>query len=221
MEISYWQSRWRNDKIGWHMDVVYPPLRKHWPQLSLKSQARVLVPLCGRSHDMKWLAQQNFQVIGVEVSQKALRDFMNQWDEKFSTNSSHGFTIYKSASIELWQGDFMKIPERKIKPVDAVYDKAAIVALPKKMRTEYANKLLELCDDHTQILLQTFEYKQNEMNGPPFSVDEEEINQHFGDYFSITLLHKQSLFDELSKFQRRGLSSNLVEKIFHLEQLDD
>lgn len=203
------------------MDVVYPPLRKLWPQLSLKSQTRVLVPLCGRSHDMKWLAQQNCQVIGVEVSQKALQKFMNQCGDKFSTNSSHGFMIYKSASIELWQGDFMKIPESKIKPVDAVYDKAAIVALPKNMRTEYADKLLELCDEHTQILLQTFEYKQDEMNGPPFSVDEEEINRLFGHRFGITLLHKRSLFDELSKFQRRGLSSNLVEKVFHLEQLAD
>ncbi len=219
MEISYWQSRWRNDKIGWHLDVVYPPLRKFWSQLSLKSQARILVPLCGRSQDMKWLAEQSCRVIGVEVSQKALQDFMELWDEEFTTDSSHGFTIYQSTSIELWQGDFMKIPENKIKPVDAIYDKAAIVALPENMRNEYAKKLLNLCNTHTQILLQTFEYKQDEMNGPPFSVDEKEISRLFGDRFSITLLHEQSLFDELSIFQRRGLSSYLVEKVFHLEPL--
>ena len=201
------------------MDVVYPPLRKLWPQLSLKSQARVLVPLCGRSMDMKWIAEQGCQVIGVEVSQKALQDFMDRWDEEFTTDSSHGFTIYKSPSIELWQGDFMKIPESKIKPVDAIYDKAAIVALRKDMRSKYAKKLLKLCHANTQILLQTFEYKQDEMNGPPFSVDGEEISRLFGHQFSITSLHEQSLFDELSKFQRRGLSSYLVEKVFHLKPL--
>jgi thiopurine S-methyltransferase len=216
MEISYWQSRWQKNNIGWHMDIVYPPLPRLLPQLSLKSQSRVLVPLCGRSLDMKWLSEQNHYVIGVEVSQKALQEFIESCDQAFVSDSSHGFTIYRSPSIELWQGDFLKVPENVIKPLDAIYDKAAIVALPENLRPDYAQKLLDLCHEHSQILLQTFVYKQNEMNGPPFSVDEEEINRLFGHRFSITLLHERSLFDELSKFQRRGLSSYLIEKVFHL-----
>lgn len=220
MEISYWQSRWRKNNIGWHMDIVYPQLRNIWPQLSLASDTRILVPLCGKSLDMKWLADQGHDVIGVEVSQKALQEFMNNYPEEFTEKTSHGFTIYCSPSIELWEGDFLKLPSKEIPALDVIYDKASIVALPPGMRKEYAKKVLELCGENTQILLQTFEYNQDEMNGPPFSVDEKEIKHHFGDRFELTLLREQSKFEELSKFQFRGLTSYLKERVFHLKPLN-
>lgn len=202
------------------MDIVYPPLPKIWSQVSLASNARILVPLCGKSLDMKWLADQGHYVIGVEVSQKALQEFMDNYPDDFTEESSHGFTIYRSPSIELWEGDFLKLPLKEIPALDLVYDKASIVALPPAMRKKYAQKLLQLCEKDTQILLQTFEYNQDEMNGPPFSVDEKEINHHFGERFELRLLHEQSKLEELSKFQRRGLTSYLKERVFHLKPLN-
>ncbi len=219
MEISYWQSRWQKNKIGWHMEVVYPQLPKLWSILSLKKGARVFVPLCGKSLDMKWLAEQGYYVFGVDVSGKALHEFMDIVPQSFSENSSHGFSIYRSKSIELWEGDFMKLPVAQVSKLDAIYDKASIVALPADMRKMYAHKLLELCINRTQILLQTFTYDQDEMNGPPFSVNEEEIRQLFGHRFNLQLLHEQSKLEELKKFQRRGLSSYLIEQVYHLNPL--
>lgn len=217
MEISYWQSRWHKNNIGWHMDTVYPQLPEIWPQLSVKSDARVLVPLSGKSLDMKWLAEQGHAVIGVEVSGKALREFRDLYDQPFTEDSSHNFTIYRSDSITLWEGDFLKLPATEIPALDIIYDKASIVALPKEMRVRYAQKVLELCGSSTKILLQTFEYNQDEMTGPPFSVDEQEIEQLWGHRFEINLLFEQSKLEELNKFQRRGLSSYLTEKIYHLK----
>lgn len=216
MELSYWKSRWQKDNTGWHMDIVYPQLPKVWPKLSLKPDARVLVPLCGKSLDINWLTEQGHYVIGAEASPKALREFMDQYPHDFSKDSSHGFTIYRSESIELWEGDFLKLPKEKIPALDVVYDKASIVALPPEMREFYAQKILSLCGKETQILLQTFDYEQDEMTGPPFSVDEKEIRTYFGHRFELELLHKQSKFDELSKFQQRGLSSYLNEKVYRL-----
>lgn len=216
MELSYWKSRWQKDNTGWHMDIVYPQLPKVWPKLSLKSDARVLVPLCGKSLDMNWLTEQGHYVIGVEASPKALREFMDQYSHDFSKDSSHGFTIYRLESIELWEGNFLKLPKEKIPALDVVYDKASIVALPPEMRESYAQKILSLCGKETQILLQTFDYEQDEMTGPPFSVDEKEIRTYFGHHFELELLHEQSKFDELSKFQQRGLSSYLNEKVYRL-----
>lgn len=217
MEISYWKSRWQKNNTGWHMDVVYPPLPEIWPQLSLSSGARVFVPLCGKSLDIKWLTEHGHQVIGVDVSGKALRELMNQYDEQFSQDASHGFPIYRSESLELWEGDFLKLPTSKIPPLDIIYDKASIVALPKKMRNIYAQKVLELCGKDCQILIQTFEYNQEEMTGPPFSVDEEELKQLYSPRFELQMLHEQSKFEELSKFQQRGLSSYLNEKVYQLK----
>lgn len=201
------------------MDAVYPQLPRLWPLLSLKSNARILVPLCGKSLDMQWLAEQGCNVIGVEVSAKALREFRDGYPGEFSEDSSYGFTIYRSNSIELWQGDFLKLPVTEIPRFDLIYDKAAIVALPREMRASYAKKVLELCGEHTQILLQTFEYIQKEMSGPPFSVDEKELRKYFDHRFEMTLLHEQSKLNELSKFQRRGLSTYLSEKVYLLKPL--
>uniref|UniRef100_UPI003566698E thiopurine S-methyltransferase n=1 Tax=Fodinibius sp. TaxID=1872440 RepID=UPI003566698E len=175
MEVSYWKSRWRKDNIGWHIKEVYPPLRTFWPQLNLPPGARVLVPLCGKSHDLNWLVAQGARVTGVEVSLKALREVMRRSAASFTRTESHGFPVFQSESMELWQGDFQQLPHAPIHPADAVYDKSSLVALPAAMRKKYARKLLELRDSHTQILLQSFEYKQDEMNGPPFSVPEREI----------------------------------------------
>lgn len=219
MELSYWQSRWNKDKTGWHMEVVYPQLPKLWPTFSLAKESRILVPFCGKSLDMKWLIEQGHYVIGVDAVEKALTEFIDSYPKPFSKDSSHGFQIYKSNNLELWQGDFLKLPATKVENIDAVYDKAALVAIPKENRKDYAQKIIALCNKDTHIFLQTFEYRQEEMSGPPFSVSEQEVKTLFGGHFDIEILHKQSKFDELAKFQQRGLSSYLIEKVYHLSPL--
>lgn len=216
MELSYWQSRWQNDKTGWHMDVVYPLLKQYWQHLQLPEGANVLVPLCGKSKDLHWLADHHFHVIGVDVSQKALQSVMDKRSEAFSKSTSHGLTRYRSEAMELWEGDFLKVPAAEIPPLHAIYDKAALIALPPQQRKAYADKVLELCSPSTQIFLQTFEYEQAEMNGPPFSVHQKEVNELFGKHFKIDLLHEQSKFEELQGFHKRGLTSYLLEKVYLL-----
>lgn len=220
MEISYWQSRWEKDNTGWHMDIVYPVLPKIWPKITLEKQSTILVPLCGKSLDLQWFVEQGHFVIGVDASPKAHRTIMDRSSESFKKGSSHGFTIYKSEKLELWEGNLMKLPESKIPPVHLIYDKAAIIALPPKMRLPYAKKLIGLCNPHTYMVLQTFEYLQEEMNGPPFSVDERELEKLFGNHFSLDLLHEQSKLNELDRFRQRGLSSYLHEKVHLLKPLE-
>ncbi|MBN2730806.1 MAG: hypothetical protein JXR26_00120, partial [Balneolaceae bacterium] len=118
--------------------------------------------------------------------------------------------------MELWQGDVFKLQKRWLPAIDAIYDKAALIALPPEMRKVYAITLKSLLQPHTQIFINCFEYNQNEMPGPPFAVFRDELESLLGDQFNIKLLHTQSLFDELIKFQRRGLHSYLKEKIYRL-----
>ena len=58
MDEAFWQRRWARNEIGFHLNEVNPYLRRHWPSLKLAQGARVLVPLCGKSLDMAWLADQ-------------------------------------------------------------------------------------------------------------------------------------------------------------------
>ena len=212
MELSYWESRWKKDKTGFHMPGGYSALKSHWPKLTLPEAPAVLVPLCGKSADMIFMENQGAQVTGVEISEKAVRSFFKENDRNFETDTFADFTIRRSGNIQIWQGDFMKFPDSKA-DVDLIYDKAALVALPPEKRQSYADKLLSLAGPGTQILLHHFMYPQQEMPGPPFSVGSAEINTYFSDRFSLHLLEENEIpSGEFIPFQRRGLESPLIER---------
>lgn len=217
MELSYWDSRWKKGNIGFHMNEVYPGLKRHWESVPLQAISTVLVPLCGKSKDLIWLSEKAKKVIGSEISETAVQEFFSENNLKYTKNTFGDFSIYSSKNIEIWQGDFLKLPEWKIPDTDLIYDKAALVALPPEMRIKYANKVQKLISSHTHILLQHFIYNQNEMNGPPFSVDHNEIETLFGASFTQKILQKdQLLLKNFKKFQNRGLKSELIEYLLLL-----
>lgn len=219
MEISYWQARWNKDKTGWHMQQVYPHLRTYWHNLGLKEGTTVLVPLCGKSLDLLWLKQQNHRVVGVELSGKAVEAFFREHQLSFEKSSKASFDIYSSGNLSIWKGDFFKLQPEFLPGIDAIYDKAALIALPKEKRKAYARHVINLSHKSTQVLMNTFEYKQEEMTGPPFSVAYDEVSRLYGKFFNITLLHEASIFQDLPKFHFRGLSSYLIEKLYHLKPI--
>lgn len=219
MELSYWQSRWRKGNTGFHLDEVYDGLKYGFSHLDLPDSPAVLVPLCGKSLDLIWLSEKCFKVIGVETSEIAIQQFFCRHSLEYSMQNFGTFTVYKSNNLELWCGDFLKIPPKKVDPIHLIYDKAAIVALPKRMRPAYSEKLKEFCNNNTQILMQYFTYPQDEMNGPPFSVPSEEISAYFEPDFQIQTLKKENLrLQYYQKFQKRGLKSQLIEYLLLLSK---
>lgn len=216
MNISYWKNRWEKGNTGWHMDHIYPLLPKLWSQLNLPAEAKVLVPLCGKSMDLLWLLQKNFHVIGIEVSAKAIKEFERSSSLSFTCTNRGEHTVFEANSIEIWKDNFLDISPEVIGKVDAIYDKAALIALPPEVRKEYIPHLQSFCNSHTQILLQTFEYKQEEMQGPPFSVSQKELRTYFGPNFEIKLLFEKSKLDEFERFKERGLTSYFIENIYQI-----
>jgi len=216
MEISYWKSRWNRGRTGWHMEEVYPHLKTYWRRLELDRGSSVLVPLCGKSLDLLWLADRGHRVFGVEVSEIAIREFLEEAGLNWEEREKGPFTLYRAGQIRLWQGNFFDLEPGMLPRLDAIYDKAALIALPEEKRAEYARLINRLCVPATRILLNSFEYDQDEMSGPPFAVFEDELQRHFGGRFDLELLHEESLFDRLVKFRQRGLSTYLTEKLYLL-----
>ena len=216
MELSYWKARWQKNKTGWHMNDVYPHLPAYWPNLQLEKGSAVLVPLCGKSLDLLWLKNHGYRVIGVDISPKAAENFFRDNRLDFKTSTKASFTVYKGDNLSIWCGDFFKLEAGFLPEISAIYDKAALIALPKGQRKRYAQKVLTICNQSTQMLMNTFEYEQDEMNGPPFSVFTDELAELYGEHFTIELLHEESIMENLVKFQHRGLSSYLIEKVYHL-----
>lgn len=221
MEISYWISRWEKDKTGWNQKQVNPKLRKYWKHLNTPANPAVLVPLCGKSIDLKWLSQQAQKVIGIEVSEKAVHDFLEQHANDYITQHRGEFTVYKSGTFEIWQGNYFHMKPSYLGPIDAVYDRAALVSMPPAKRVAYTKKLLELTENRAEMLLISFDYPQQEMTGPPFSVPDEEIQQHYGPHYEIEIINKENIIKSVQNFNRRGLKSYFFEKVYRLKPYEN
>lgn len=215
MELSFWKSRWEKGKTGFHSPIVNPKLKEYWPDFPLPKNSTVLVPLCGKSLDMRWLAEKGLQVIGIEISDIACHQFFEEQKLSFQIKSKGDFTVYESDNIKIWQGDFFKMKPQYLPEIHGIYDRAALVALPPKKREKYSKKIFTLTDSLCHIFLHSFEYPEMEMNGPPFSVSEEEIKQLYGNKFNITCLETIDILSNNEKFKRWGLSK-LKGKIYHL-----
>ena len=217
MELSYWISRWNKGNTGFHMENGYSGLEKHWPSLNIPAEGIALVPLCGKSLDLIWLSNRLKKVIGVEISEKAIIEFLKENKLNAEKNHYTEFTIYKAENTELWCGDFLKLPVHKIPELSLVYDKAALTALPEPMRKKYTTKVQSLMGNHTKLLLHHFVYPQQEMKGPPFSVSVAELNNFFDHNYTIKQLEKNEL-DLLNyqKFLKRGLKTYLIEYLLLL-----
>lgn len=210
---EFWHSKWASNQIGFHQDDVHPLLIQFWPKLQPKREDKVLVPLCGKSEDLVWLASKHNDVQGVELSNIAVRSF---FAEHFYTplvipvDARH--KLYQFDELSIYVGDFFTAP---IESVDVIYDRAALVALPKEMRVEYAERIKQSLNPGGRILLVTLDYNQDEMSGPPFSVTEQEVRELFQGY-TITHLYRDDADDTHPKIADKGMS-RFAEEVFLIE----
>ena len=207
MEPAFWHDRWENQDIGFHQADIHALLPKYWPRLELTSDAPVFVPLCGKSLDMVWLAQQGHRVIGAELSQRAIDDFFAERRLAPTTRASGSFVVKSAGPYELWCGDFFELPREAVAGVGGVYDRAALIALPQALRDQYAATLASLLPAQTRTLLITLEYEQSQMAGPPFSVPGDEVRALFAGSHQLEGLECRDVLDGHPHFQQRGLTA--------------
>lgn len=206
MDAQFWHERWENNQIGFHQPEGNTALRRHAQRFGSLAGRRVFVPLCGKSVDMLWLAAQGAEVIGVELSGRAIGDFFEA-QRLTPTRQQHGrLECFRAGPFTLWCGDFFDL-ERPVHlgQVQAVYDRAALVALPQAMRARYAPRLLELAGAAC-ILLITLDYDQARMPGPPFAVANEEVQTLFAARPGASLLESRDVISREPRFRERGLA---------------
>ncbi|NKQ11813.1 thiopurine S-methyltransferase [Pseudomonas sp. SST3] len=216
MDEGFWQRRWARNEIGFHLNEVNPYLRRHWPDLRLAEGARVLVPLCGKSLDLAWLAQQGFAVLGVELSERAVEDFFDEQGLIADVSVQGGFKVYRAGALEIRCGDFFALTPGDVADCQALYDRAALIALPPEMRQRYVEHLANILAPDCQGLLVTLDYEQAQMSGPPFAVSEAEVRRSLGLRWKIELLERVDVLSEDNwKFLERGLT-RLEESCYRL-----
>ncbi len=211
MDKQYWLDKWEISDIGFNQPKPHHLLTKYFGNLSLKPKARVFVPLCGKSIDILWLLEAGYQVVGIEISDIACEDFFKEHRLSYKASKQRDFMFYQGHHITLICGDFFGLTQDILGPVDAVYDRAALIALPSQERKQYAAHMIQLTPSNAQLFLITLKYTQAEFQGPPFSVSTEEVNMLYQKHLEIEFTHCAEIRKIAPHLQTKGLKKAFEE----------
>ena len=189
---THWHERWNEDRIGFHKDAPNENLIRHLDHLP---KGRVLLPLAGKSEDLWYLRDQAFKPTGVELVEKAVLEFFS--DRSLSPQKLEG-ERYVAEGVTMVCCDIFDF---EAKPFQAIWDRAAMIALPEDVRPRYAQKLIDLLAPAGTLLLCTIDYVGPKDVGPPFSVPDEEVHGYFKAHGTLELLdkHEVALGERLTK----------------------
>ncbi|MCU1733911.1 MULTISPECIES: thiopurine S-methyltransferase [unclassified Pseudomonas] len=215
MHADFWHKRWERNQIGFHQEQVNSYLAQYWPSLGINAGGRVLVPLCGKSLDLAWLAGQGLRVLGVELSQRAVEGFFAEQQLEPERFEHGAFTCYRSEGIELWCGDFFQLSAADVADCVGLYDRAALIALPSEMRERYAAHLNVILPTGCGAVLVTMDYDQSQLDGPPFAVTDDEVRRLFTPRWQILAEDEQDILGQSWKFLQAGVS-RLLERVYVL-----
>jgi len=216
MDPEFWHERWAANQIGFHQREINGHLQRHWHGLGLPSGSRILVPMCGKSLDMLWLREQGHAVAGVEISALAVAAFFRENRLTPEIREEAGYSRWSYDAMAIYCGDFFRLNTAALGTLDGCYDRAALVAMPDTLRPRYAGHLASLLSSAGRVLLVTMEYRQSEMNGPPFSVPDREVERLFTEQFTIKHLARFDALAANPAFRERGLTG-LTENIWCLQ----
>jgi thiopurine S-methyltransferase len=215
MEPQFWHERWAINQIGFNQSDVNPHLLKLWPELNVNRGERVFVPLCGKSIDMTWLANQDLYVVGAELSETAVAAYFSENGLKPDIREQGAFKVYRHESCEIWCGDFFALKAKDIGSCTAFYDRAALIALPAEMRWRYVEQLNRLLSEDARGLLITLDYEQSQIPGPPFSVDDDEVQQLMTPQWRVKRVGEWDVLEQSAKFKQAG-ATRLMEYAYRM-----
>ena len=187
MDAQFWHDKWHRREIGFHREDVNPFLSRFLPQLKLTQGDTVFLPLCGKTRDIAYLLAQGLQVKGVELSETAVRELFEELAVIPEVTEEAPFIVYRAEGLCVYVGDFFALQSEHLTAAAAIYDRAALVALPRDMRRNYTAHLQHICRTAPQLLV-TYTYDQTAIDGPPFSIDSAEVSEHYGQHYQIAKL---------------------------------
>jgi thiopurine S-methyltransferase len=187
MDAKFWHQKWEQNQTAFHQNETNPMLAAYFKKLSVPKGGRVFLPLCGKTLDIPWLLSKGHRVAGAELSKIAIDQLFAGLGVKPEITNLGKLDHYSAKDLDIFVGDIFDLSRKVLGPVDAIYDRAALVALPPKMRERYTAHLMKITNKAPQLLL-SFEYDQALMEGPPFSVSSDEVKRHYDASYALTLL---------------------------------
>ena len=217
MKADFWHEIWSKGRIGFHQHDFNKHMQTFVSGLNVPPGGHIFVPLCGKSLDMKWLAEQGFRVTGVEISTGAVEAFFEENKLPCHITQISDSRLYSSGKIAIYCADFFKADLSHSPEIDAVYDRASLIALPRSMRAVYVDRLTSLLRPGIRSLLVTLDYPQQQMSGPPFSVTPAEVKKLYGNRYDVESIYTEDCLAIEPRFRKKGLT-RLDEHVFLLEK---
>ncbi len=197
MDHDFWHTRWRHNRIAFHEGMPNALLTRHIHRLGLHPGDRVFVPLCGKAHDLDWLLAQGFRVVGIELNRTAVEAAVERLGGAPEATTRGGLAHYAMDSVDLFVGDFFALTPETLGPVDAIYDRAALVALPEPMRNDYVGHLTTLTNTAPQLLI-SYDYDQTQTDGPPFSVPAAALHSLYDTHYHLNHVDRTEISGPLA-----------------------
>lgn len=194
---SFWKDQcWSQKKTAWHMDEPHPQLVANRERL-LFTSARVLVPLCGKSVDLKWLYDHGYDVVGVEGVEEPILTFFDEHQLQFTKAplGDDGFAYQTlDKKLTILQCNLFTLEDSKyVSSIDCVWDRAAIVAVKQEHRQLYADAIKRLVKTQFKLLAVVTEYDQNLTHGPPYSISPKDFEQLYGSWAKIEIISSRDI----------------------------
>lgn len=188
MDANFWHDKWKTNVIGFHENQPNPLLLQHCNALTIAKNSRIFLPLCGKTLDIHWLLAQGFRVVGAELSVIAVDQLFAELGLSPQITPLDGLLHYQADGIDIYAGNIFDLSKSQIGEVDAIYDRAALVALPADMRIRYTQHLMQLTDAANQLLI-AISYDQTQLQGPPFAIHASDVNAYYAADYHLRLLN--------------------------------
>ena len=178
-----WQRHYEENDLGWELGQVAPPFVKLWQEEKLPL-GKVLVPGCGRGHEVVFLAENGFDVTAIDFSSGAVTYLKNALKKR----NLEGRILHQ---------DFFSLDESHEGVYDLVLEQTFFCAISPKQRRDYVLNVSRILKPGG-ILVGLF-YHTDKQGGPPYNTTRENIETHFSENFEIQELDKTSLSSEQRK----------------------
>ena len=168
--MTDWDACYREKTTPWDRGEPSPPLREHLARHPLSG--KVLVPGCGRGHDVALIAEHDCEVTGLDISETAVR-------EAAAAHPRHASTFM--------HGDLFRLPAELVGAFDFVIEHTCLSGMPPTMRAAYRDGVSAALRPGGCIVGVWFIQPDLDPGetGPPFPLPVAELDALFADDFEI------------------------------------
>jgi SAM-dependent methyltransferase len=147
---EFWSERFERQFTPWDQGGVPAALQRYVARAD--RPRRVLIPGCGTAHELHYFRQAGWDAIAIDFSPAAV---------------AAARACYPEHAERIVEADFFRYQPPW--PVDLIYERAFLCALPPSMRVEVARRWAELLAPGG--LLAGLFFLGETLKGPPFGID--------------------------------------------------